>query len=296
VDEEHDMTARRGFVRLIALACLASMTLVGMSGVAQAKATHHHKGKGGGGVATSTPPPMLVSAWPYEEVETGTSEVWSVLQVETSPAFAGDTVSITSTQLAATCHGGLTIFNEEGTSFVLDDDGNVTVLVHGSDCAPGQSLVEADLLQAPYYTAQTSIMAYPPGVTPAGVEQFPENEVETGNSPESGNSNVYALFFVETSPVYAEQPVTITSPELQDRCGLGWTWFPGNGGTAVGSPPAPVAPVATTTLDDDGNAVFAFEGVSCAAGTSTVIADIDAGVHQTYVTTYTILPPGPTTI
>jgi hypothetical protein len=50
--------------------------------------------------------------------------------------------------------------------------------------------------------------------------------------------------------------------------------------------------------------VFIFEGVSCTAGLSTVIADVGAGDHPTYTTTYTVAsptvtlgtPPGPTPI
>jgi hypothetical protein len=49
--------------------------------------------------------------------------------------------------------------------------------------------------------------------------------------------------------------------------------------------------VATGTLDDDGNAVFVFKGASCAAGTSTVTADVDAGTDPTYTTTFTVSPP-----
>ena len=49
--------------------------------------------------------------------------------------------------------------------------------------------------------------------------------------------------------------------------------------------------MATTTLDDDGNAVFVFYGASCAAGDSAVIADVDAGTHPTYVTTFSVNPP-----
>jgi hypothetical protein len=48
---------------------------------------------------------------------------------------------------------------------------------------------------------------------------------------------------------------------------------------------------ATATFDNDGNAVFAFTGAQCAAGSSTVIADAVAGTHTTYSTTYTVLPP-----
>ena len=44
-------------------------------------------------------------------------------------------------------------------------------------------------------------------------------------------------------------------------------------------------------LDNDGNAEFVFKGAACAPGTSTVIADIDAGTHTTYDTTFTIDAP-----
>ena len=47
-------------------------------------------------------------------------------------------------------------------------------------------------------------------------------------------------------------------------------------------------------LDDDGNAVFRFFGKSCAAGTWQVIADVEAGINSTYVSTYTVKPPAPT--
>ena len=52
--------------------------------------------------------------------------------------------------------------------------------------------------------------------------------------------------------------------------------------------------VASATLDDDGNAAIAFSGSSCAPGNSTVVADVDAGIHSTYSTTFTIVAPTPT--
>ena len=51
---------------------------------------------------------------------------------------------------------------------------------------------------------------------------------------------------------------------------------------------------ATGTLDDDGNAVFTFQGISCAAGTYYVIADVEAGAHDTFDMTYTVNAPAPT--
>jgi hypothetical protein len=89
------------------------------------------------------------------------------------------------------------------------------------------------------------------------------------------------VFYVETNPVYAEQPVEINSAQLQDRCGLGFTWTTELGGTT------------SSTLDDDGNAVFVFFGSSCAAGPSEVIADVEAGTHPTYTTTFNIVARSP---
>ena len=63
-------------------------------------------------------------------------------------------------------------------------------------------------------------------------------------------------------------------------------------GTAVDQ--ASGTSVATGTLDDDGNAVFVFKGASCAAGDSVVTADVDAGTHPTYTTTFTVDAPAPT--
>ena len=228
------------------------------------------------------------------------SEVRAVVQVETSPAYAGDTVQISSSQLEASCggtiffetlQGGSTIaptISVNSITVVLDDDGNVTVVVEGAPCAPGPDLIEADLTVAPYLTATTVLDVEPPQMTPSGVSANPSTEVETGNSATSGNSDVYTVFYVETDPVYAEQPVTITSPQLDARCGQGWRWEPGTG-PAVDQTSG--TNVATATLDDDGNATFVFKGASCAAGDSTVIADVDAGTHPTYTTTFTIAAP-----
>jgi hypothetical protein len=123
------------------------------------------------------------------------------------------------------------------------------------------------------------------------VSAFPATEVETGDSTTSGFSDVYTVFYVDTDPVYAEQPVEISSPELEDRCGGGWRFEPSTG-TAITQ--ASGTTVATGTLDDDGNATFVFKGADCAPGTSTVTADIVAGTQPTYTTTFTIDSPAVT--
>jgi len=297
------MDIRRRSVRILALAVVVALPLLGMPGVASAKATagchKTHSCKSGGGSGSGTggagPAPITVQIDPNPLVETGPSEIIATVQVETSPSFAGDAVNISSSQLAASCvfvvfENNQAISGHNNISVILDDDGNATVIVDGENCAPGTSVIEADLEVAPYYTALGNLVARPPVVTPPGVTGYPTTsgtvttgEVETGDTKASGDSDVYAVFYVETNPVYAEQKVEISSDQLTSRC-LGYAnWFSETSGNGT-----------QTTLDDDGNAVFIFTGISCAAGTSTVIADVEAGNHPTYVTTFTVLPPQPT--
>jgi hypothetical protein len=227
-------------------------------------------------------------------VETGQSEVHAVVEVETSPSFSGDVVNIDSSQLAATCGGAIlfgslqpgAIYGADAVEVTLDADGNATVSLAGFDCAPGSSLIEADMTVAPFLSVLNTINALPPQPTTAGVVGSPANEVETGNTPSSGTSDVYAVFVVETDPVYAGQGVEIESAQLANRCFGGITWV-GGGNSFNGA-------TATSTFDNDGNAVFTVTGAGCAAGSSTVIADVLAGVHSTYLTTYTIQAPAPT--
>jgi hypothetical protein len=325
--------------RLVALTVVVSMPILGMAGVASAKKAgpnfckNHPNSKraictgssssGGGGATGTGNVQIAVTADPNPLVETGQSEIHTVIQVETLPSFAGDVVSISSSQLVASClavsyediqNGLPPHFSPDRTTLVLDDDGNATVLVDAINCAPGTDIIEADLEQAPYLTALTTLTALPPAVTTPGVVGYPNPEVETGDTftginGASGNSDVYAVFYVEDSPVYAEQTVEIGSSQLEARCGEGWRWEAGNFGTTIfdnpaapgapgnvngGAPGPNTGPEVQTTLDDDGNAVFAFKGISCAAGDSTVIADVEAGTHDTFVTTYTITAPEPT--
>ena len=99
---------------------------------------------------------------------------------------------------------------------------------------------------------------------------------------------------MSTNPVYAGQQVQISSPQLEDRCGQGWRWEP-NGDTAVFGIP-PTIGTAIATLDNDGNTAFVFKGSSCAAGTSTVTADVLAGSHPTYSTTFKVMAPRPKSV
>jgi hypothetical protein len=299
----------------MAMAMVICVPLLGTSAVASAKPAKgchksHSCASGGstGGGAAADPPTIVVTASPNPLVEFGPSYVAAVIQVETNPSLAGDVVNVSSSQLEAACGGSIFFYplasgfpilqSVDNVNIVLDDDGNASIMMEGFGCAPGSSVIEADLTSAPYYTALTTLVANPPVVTPAGVTGYPNPEVETGdtstgvNGP-SGDSDVYAIFYVEDNPVYAEQPVEIGASQLEASCGGGWDWSVPDVsaltgiGVNLGTEP-------TGTLDDDGNAVFTFQGISCAAGTYDVIADVEAGSHDTFVTTYTVSPPTPT--
>jgi hypothetical protein len=308
------MKLHRRPLRFVAMAVVISLPLLGMSGVASAKAakgchkTHTCQSGGGSSTGSGTgadPAPITVQIDPNPLVETGQSLIGAVIQVETSPSFAGDLVNIDSSQLQSACGGAIFLYsNASGplTGFVnniqvaLDDDGNATVLVTGINCAPGSSVIDASMTTAPYDTALTTLVANPPVVTTPGVYGYPTTsgtvttgEVETGDSASSGDSDVIAVFYVETSPVYAEQPVEISSPELASRCGDDDSVFDG-----LFVPTGAGSSSASATLDDDGNAVFLFWGASCAAGSSVVTADVVAGTHPTYTNNFNIVAPQPT--
>jgi hypothetical protein len=305
----------RSFIRLVSLAVVVSLPVLGMAGVASAapkgstKWCAHHTGKaakkagcpgtsGGGGSTGGPPPPVTeiqVTVDPNPVIETGESEIHAIVQVEAQPAFANDDVLVYSQQLLNSC-AHLTFRENLGVNpsvglgqsptVKLDNDGNATLELVATECAPGPSLVEADLVKAPYYTATTTLQANPPNVTAPGLTAFPNPEVEVGDGTLTG-SNVYAVFYFEDNPVYAETPVEISSAQLQDRCLGGETWSAGNNGSGDNTG-------GSTTLDNDGNAVFIFEGISCAPGDSTVVGDLVGGTHDTFSTIFTITAPTPT--
>jgi uncharacterized repeat protein (TIGR01451 family) len=233
---------------------------------------------------------------------TSGSQVHVVLQIHTKPGLANDSIVVDSTQLTFECssvtyetlQGGSTAAPRTSLNsivVVLDSDGNAAVTVDAVNCAPGTAVVEAALTVAPFYDAQTKLTIDPPGVLKLGLTANPKTEVESGNTAASGESNIYSVFYVSAPPVWAGKKVEIESPQLEDRCGLGWRWEP-NGGTAVnGVPPVNSNGTAVSILDDDGNASFVFKGSSCADGTSTVIADVLAGGGPSYKTTFKVTAP-----
>ena len=243
---------------------------------------------------------MVVTVSPNPLVETGQSNITAVVQVETNPSLAGDPVDISSSQLESSCQGAAEFTSFQTTmpeTATLDSDGNATFLLAGFYCAPGSDVIEASVPQAPFYAALATLRISPPAVTTTGVTGYPNPEVEIGDAAGfAAQSTVFGVFYVETDPVYAGQPVEIDSSQLDSSCGQFWAWGSFNAGTPVsGIGSDHIVPgEAATLLDNDGNAAFFFEGESCAAGTWDVIADVEAGPNPTYVTSITILPPAPT--
>jgi hypothetical protein len=316
------MPVPRRSLRLVTLAVLVTLPLIGTSAVASAKVakvkgchkTHTCKsgggGAGSGGGTGGAPAQMTVQIDPTPVVETTESGVWAIVQVETSPSFAGDPVDISSSQLDGSCEIAEFASWDElptSTAFVdittLDNDGNAMALVEAIDCAPGQSVVEADLGVAPFITALGTLTIAPPVVTTPGLYGYPTTSgTVTGGEVEIGDvgdptfdSSVLSVFNVETDPVYAEQPVEISSPQFQDRCAGEWQFEPltvaGAGTDGKGTTFISANTTATSQLDDDGNATFYFAGFGCAPGSSVVTADVEAGTNSTYTTTFTTLAP-----
>ena len=285
--------ARLGLMRVVTLGLVISMPLLGTSAVASAhvaKAAKHHHPKGGGGTPTGAGAGSPAISVTVEG---------NVVQVEASPAFAGDAVNISSSQYQASCGGnilflsirtGTPVPSPNNITTVLDNDGNATVFMvnpTGNLCAPGISVVEASMTVAPFLTALFDLVTYPDVVTPPGAFAFPDPEVETGDTAASGDSNVYAEFAVETNPVYAEGFVEISDAQLASSCLRGAFWLTPTGIVPASSP-------VTVMISDTGDAGALFFGISCAPMTSTIIADVLSHGGPTYVGSYTVLPPVPT--
>jgi len=295
---------KRIYQLAIVVLMVVSTGVLGIAGSASAKNKHHHQSGKGGPSA-----PMTIQIDPNPFVETSQSEFEAVIQVETSPAFSGDLVQITSSQLQAACGG---VFGSETAVYqsfgfpppmALDNEGNATAILVGQDCAPGTDLIEADLLSAPFYTAVGTFVLKPPSVTTPGIFAFPTSsgtvsggEVETGDTQSSGESSIFAVFQIEADPVYAEQSATIDFSQLATRCPNAIAvLLLQNGFSLVRITPTPPGPIlAANQIDNDGNATIGFFGSSCAAGPALVTAEVDAGTHPTYTTTFNILPPQPT--
>ena len=171
----------------------------------------------------------------------------------------------------------------------IDWDGNATVDLEGRRCTPGTSVVSAQLQgspipdpNSPFPGASTSLVVEPPAASSPGITAVPTSEVETGT-----NSAVYAVFDIQTTPALSGQKVVISAPLLLSSCASGWAWE-SNHNVEYGSGPSTAT--SHEKLDQNGDAVFTFEGIGCAPGTSTLTVVV-AGT--TYSTQFTVLPDQP---
>jgi hypothetical protein len=272
------MRRRPGIMRWVALAVVFCLPVVGITATAAAKAkapkgchkTHTCKGgSGAGSTSGGTSPTITVTADPNPLVETGASTVNAVIQVEADPSLAGDIVDIASSQLAAACGGTISFgslqpgaaVSPDSIGVALDDDGNVTVTVSGTNCAPGPNVIEADLTVAPYATALTTLTTLPPNTTDPGVTGAPADEVETNDAggtaaaynstppgPGTTTGNIISIgfqayqaqelgnqiTFAEPAPTIDDAVVTMSSWACENETFPGW--YPHGLGGACDSP------------------------------------------------------------
>jgi hypothetical protein len=116
-----------------------------------------------------------VRAFPAWEVEDATtSSVATVFYVEFPSVYSEHQVEISDAELYDRCAGHITWILPNTTSLTygksvtttLDDNGNAFVVAQaGPSCAPGSTLVQADLVGPPYTTLTTQFTVLSPRVT-----------------------------------------------------------------------------------------------------------------------------------
>jgi hypothetical protein len=243
------------------------------------------------------------------------SSVADIIEVECLEEYAGSKVKVADQELWERCKNAAgehlvswtvppatpaefadTSAEAEGT---LDNDGNVTFVVWGTNCAKGETLVTADLEAGKHPTVFTTFEVTPPKVTPEGVYVYPAVEApkeagEGATMDNDINSSNAAIVEVEFSPEFAEEFVNINDRQLFAKCKLGnkLVWVgPDEEELTTG----PEAGVEKVQLDDDGNAfVVLIGGESCQAGATLVEASLEVAPYTTVHTNLNVLPPEPT--
>ncbi len=87
------------------------------------------------------------------------------------PTFSEQAVEIHTPQLFNACQGQLfpnttSVGSGKSETTTLDDNGNAFVVaLAGPSCAPGRTLVQADLVGPPYTTLTTQFTIHSPCVT-----------------------------------------------------------------------------------------------------------------------------------
>lgn len=313
-------TEHGGRTRAVLLALVAAVLSAGLL-AASASAHSAHKSRKGSHAALTTEPEeqaCIVAAVPHSFPDIGesveglnrASSVVTLIEVECKAAYAEKMVRIAANELWARCAHHLSWqvapgFPEPGLNegkeveVELEDEGNATVVAYGGpSCAPGGSLVTADLEAGTHPTSATEFVVEPPRVTKPGVFVYPQE----GAILDSVTSSLAAIVVVEFPPGYAEELVSISDRQLFEKCegeffGEGFEptkvlwWGPDEEFFGEGIEPFPEA----VRLDDDGNAFVVVEGLhSCKAGNTVLEASLEEPPFTTYTTNLKILPPQPT--
>jgi uncharacterized lipoprotein YajG len=307
---------------LVAGLIVLALSLFMLTGTALARTAHHSK-HATTKSTTPTTEECVVKSEPGAFMDTGesvlgapnrASSVADIIEVECLEEYAGSTVKVADQELWARCKNaekehlmswtvppatpaefGDTSPEAEAT---LDNDGNATFVVWGTNCAAGETLVTADLEAGKHPTVTTTFTVTPPRPTPESIQVYPAVEGATNGEgaamDNDVNSSTAAIVYLEFSPEFAEEFVNVNDRQLFAKCKLGnkVVWIgPNEEELATG----PEAGVETVQLDNDGNAfVVAIAGESCQAGKTLVEASLEAAPYTTLYTTLTVLPPEPT--
>jgi hypothetical protein len=128
--------------------------------------------------------------------------------------------------------------------------------------------------------------AAPHTKTPTCIVHSAPSQVETGAGIQT--SSIADVIEVACHPVFAEQMVEISSPQLSDLCNGTLSWETSGGLAGFGDS-------FDVRLDDDGNATaVVWGGPSCAAGRALISADLTVAPFTTATTHFMIEPPATT--
>lgn len=243
------------------------------------------------------------------------SSVADIIEVECLEEYAGEKVKVADQELWARCKNAAgehlmswTVPPATPAEFAdtspeaeatLDNDGNATFVVWGTNCAKGETLVTADLEAGKHPTVINTFEVTPPKPTAEGVSVFPavkepKLEGEGAAMDNDVNSSMAAIIQVEFSPEFSEEFVNINDRQLFAKCKFGnkLVWVgPNEEEFATG----PEAGIEKVQLDNDGNAfVVVIGGESCQAGKTLVEASLETAPYTTVWTDLNVLPPEPT--
>jgi hypothetical protein len=110
---------------------------------------------------------------------------------------------------------------------------------------------------------------------------------QVGTGEGATGSSIADFIAVECKPVFAEQKVEISSPQLSNRCQGKLSWFSDSNRRRFAS-----GQNFNVVLDDDGYAgAVVWGGPSCAAGKSLITATLKVAPYTLATTHFTILSP-----